>query len=173
MNKTHTLLLGANLLLISAITVIPQAMANDSSETMQRHSQHIHGKLHGNAATTEQADTMTKMAKKEGMFLVKKEIDDYTVSFHVMIAKEAMQHGGTHNYMIKVEKNGVIAALQAVNSKVIHPNNKSESKMMMKMGDWYMAGYDLGHAGDHKIMVLFKTKDGKKHFGGVKYNAGK
>ena len=42
--------------------------------------------------------------------------------------------------------------------------------MMMKMGDWYMAGYNLGHAGNHQVMVLFKTSDGKKHFGGVLYN---
>jgi len=37
------------------------------------------------------------------------------------------------------------------------------------MGDWYMAGYDLGHAGAHKVMVLFKTEDGQKHFGGITY----
>jgi len=53
---------------------------------------------------------------------------------------------------------------------VVHPNGKAESKMMMKMGDWYMAGYDLGHAGRHQVMVLFKTADGKKHFGGTFYD---
>ena len=39
----------------------------------------------------------------------------------------------------------------------------------MKMGDWLMAGYGLGHKGKHQMMVLFKTKDGKKYKGGVYY----
>jgi len=58
-----------------------------------------------------------------------------------------------------------------VNSKVSHPIKESESKMMVRMGDWYMAGYDLGHPGVHQIMVLFKTSDGKKHFGGITFQA--
>ena len=110
------------------------------------------------------------MHDMKGMFLKKKVIDGYEVSFHIMKAPEGMAHGGTHHLMVKVEHDGAIVGLQAVNSKIVHPNGKSESKMMMKMGDWYMAGYDLGHEGAHQVMVLFKTKDGKKHFGGVKYS---
>jgi len=106
---------------------------------------------------------------KKGTFLKKEVVDGYDVSFHVMKAPEGMEHGGTHHIMVKVENNNEIAGLKAVNSKVTHPNGESESKMMMKMGDWYMAGYELGHAGDHKIMVLFKTEDGQKHFGGIVY----
>jgi len=109
------------------------------------------------------------IAPTPGMFLVKKEIDGYTVSFHVMKAKEGMQRGGTHNLMVKVEKEDKALTNILVNSKVSHPNKESESKMLMKMGDWYMAGYDLGHPGPHQIMVLFKTTDGKKHFGGIDY----
>ena len=106
---------------------------------------------------------------KKGMFLKKKVIDGYEVSFHIMKAPEGMAKGGTHHLMVKVVQHGKVVGLQAVNSKVTHPNDKSESKMMMKMGDWYMASYDLGHAGEHKVMILFKTLDGKKHFGGIAY----
>jgi len=109
------------------------------------------------------------IAPTPGMFLVKKEIDGYTVSFHVMKAKKSMQHGGTYNLMVKVEKNGKAITDILINSKVSHPNKESESKMLMKMGDWYMAGYSLSHPGPHQIMVLFKTSDGKKHFGGIEY----
>jgi len=112
-------------------------------------------------------DSMNDM--KKGMFVKKKVIDGYDVSFHIMKAPKGMEHGGSHHLMIKVEQAGKVVGLKAVNSKVSHPNEKSESKMMMKMGGWYMASYDLEHAGEHKIMVLFKTKDGTKHFGGVKY----
>ena len=37
----------------------------------------------------------------------------------------------------------------------------------MKMGGWHMAGYDLGHAGRHQLMILLKTVDGKKQSGSV------
>jgi len=69
--------------------------------------------------------------------------------------------------MIKIERDGKALTGLAVNSKVKHPNGTSESKMLTKMGDWYMAGYDLGHEGAHQLMILFKTPDGEKHFGGV------
>jgi len=111
------------------------------------------------------------IAPTPGMFLVKKEIDGYTVSFHIMKAKEGMQHGGAYNLMVKVEKNGKALTNILINSKVSHPNKESESKMLIQMGDWFMAGYDLGHPGVHQIMVLFKTSDGKKHFGGIEYQA--
>jgi hypothetical protein len=39
----------------------------------------------------------------------------------------------------------------------------------LKKGDWYMNGYDLGESGEHQLIILFKTPDGKKHHGGVYY----
>jgi len=121
-----------------------------------------HGKMNG-----AMKHSMKAMA---GTFLVNKEIDGYQVSFHVMKARKDMQHGGTYNLMIKVEKDGRVLTDLLVNSKVSHPIEESESKMMVRMGDWYMAGYDLSHKGRHQIMVLFKTADGKKHFGGIYYS---
>ncbi|MDH5257823.1 MAG: hypothetical protein OEX07_07435 [Gammaproteobacteria bacterium] len=109
------------------------------------------------------------MTPSPGMFLKKKIIDGYTVSFHVMEASDGMRHGGSHNFMIKVEKGGVVVKDAVINSKVIHPDKRAESKMLMKMGDWYMSGYDLAHKGKYQMMVLFKTSDGKKHQGGVYY----
>jgi len=103
------------------------------------------------------------------MFLEKKEIDGYNVSFHIMKAKPGKAMGGSHDFMIKVEKDGKPITDIVMNTKVVHPNGKAESKTAMKMGDWLMAGYDLGHSGEHQMMVLFKTTDGKKHKGGVYY----
>jgi len=104
-----------------------------------------------------------------GMFLKKKEIDGYSVSFHIMKAKPGKEMGGSHDFMIKVEKGGKALTNIVMNTKVKHPNGKAESKKAMKMGDWLMAGYDLSHEGRHQMMVLFKTADGKKHKGGVYY----
>ena len=106
-----------------------------------------------------------------GMFLKKKMIDGYSVTFHVMKAKPGKEMGGTHDFMIKVEKDGKVISDIVMNTKVKHPNGSSETKKTMKMGDWLMAGYDLGHEGKHQLMILFKTADGKKHKGGVYYSA--
>lgn len=40
----------------------------------------------------------------ENMFLEKQPIDGDTVSFQVMPASEGMRHGGSHHFMVKVEK---------------------------------------------------------------------
>jgi len=105
----------------------------------------------------------------KAMFLEKRSVDGYEVSFHVMPAKPGKQMGGSHDVMIKVEKGDEILTDILMNTKVVHPNGQSESKKTMKMGDWHMAGYDLGHAGKHQLMILFKTVDGKKHKAGLYY----
>lgn len=112
------------------------------------------------------------MAMDGGMqatYMEEKDIDGYRVSFHIMTAKRGMEHGGSHNLMVKIEQGGKPITNALVNSKSIHPDGTSESKMMLPMGDWYVAGYDLGHEGQHQLLILFKTADGKKHFGGVYY----
>lgn len=113
--------------------------------------------------------THDTMAAQPKMFLEKTQIDGHSVSFHVMPANTGMQHGGSHNLMIKVEKDGRTLNDIIANSKVIFPDGKESSKMLMKMGDWYMVGYDLDTAGKYQLMVLFKTPEGKKHFGGLYY----
>ncbi|HHM05479.1 MAG TPA: hypothetical protein ENJ19_07025 [Gammaproteobacteria bacterium] len=124
-----------------------------------------HGDGHGHSHSHEAA----MASREDGMFLVKKEIDGYTVSFHVMPAQPGKAMGGSHDFMIKVEKGGRAITDLAMNTKVIHPGGQAEVKRAMKMGDWFMAGYDLGHPGRHQMMILFKTGDGGKHKGGVYY----
>lgn len=104
-----------------------------------------------------------------GMLEKQQMIDGYSVTFQITAAEKGQEMGGSHNVMIKVQKDGKALTDVAVNSKVIYPDGKAETKMMMGMGDWYMAGYDLGQAGKHQVMVLFKTADGAKHKGGIYY----
>lgn len=139
------------------------AVADD--DTRRMHGKHMHGPLHGDKHEAMPND----MGHMKGAFMEEKEIDGYTVSFHVMKGTDHMEHGGSHNLMIKIEQEGKALTGLAVNSKVTHPDGNSETKMLNKMGDWYMAGYDLEHDGQHELMVLFKTRDGKKHFGGIYY----
>jgi len=105
----------------------------------------------------------------DDMFMQKRQVDGYDVSFHIMPATQSMEHDGDHNLMIRIEKKGKIVEGTKINSKVIYPDGKAESKMLMKMGDWYMTGYDLKNKGRHQVMVLFKTTNGKMHKAGVYY----
>ncbi len=159
-------------LIVTGVMGITPAFASGDHEGMDAHHgtmnggmSHEMGKGHMNGKMTGAMED-----RRNGMLLVRKDIDGYQVSFHVMKAPKGMEkHGGTYDFMFKAEKNGKALTNILVNSKVMRPNGQSESKMMMKMGDWYMASYTLGHHGSHQIMVLFKTSDGKKHFGGIEY----
>ncbi len=117
------------------------------------------------------AATLSSPALRAGgdMLEERQTIDGYTVTFHVMEAQPGKEMGGSHDFMLKIEKDGKVVSGVMANSKVIHPNNQEQTKMMMVMGEWLMAGYDLGHEGKHQLMVLFKTPDGAKHKGGVFY----
>lgn len=141
----------------------------DSHGSMMNHDMHGSDKGHGDhKGHGEHKDHGSAMSE---MFLVEKDIDGYKVSFHVMKAKPGKEMGGSHDFMVKVEKEGKALTDMTMNTKVVHPSGKSETKKAMKMGDWMMAGYDLGHDGKHQLMILFKTADGKKHQGGVHYPA--
>jgi len=158
-------------LLIAGVMGISPALASGGYEGMDAHQGTMNGSMNHEMGKDRMNGKMTGQMKDpmNGMLLVRKDIDGYQVSFHVMKAPDGMQHGGSHHFMFKAEKNGMALTNILVNSRVSHPNGASESKMMMRMGDWYMAAYDLGHAGKHHVMVLFKTADGKKHFGSVEY----
>jgi len=152
-------------IIVGLMALVPvQVVQANEGHDMKQHGQHM--------ATDGMKHEHQNMDRTSSMFLEKKEVDGYTVSFHVMPAKGGMGHGGSHNLMVKVEQGGKALTDVLINSKVFHPNHSSESKMLMKMGDWYMAGYDLGHAGKHGIMILFKTADGKKHKASVYYTEG-
>ncbi|MDQ6958986.1 MAG: hypothetical protein Q9M24_07755 [Mariprofundaceae bacterium] len=166
-----TIIMG---LLVTGVVGTSPAFASGNHKGMDAHHGAMNGGMHHEMGKGHMNGEMTGQMKDHmnGMFFVRKDIDGYQVSFHIMKAPEGMQkHGGAHHFMFKAEKNGKALTNILVNSKVTHPNGQSESKMMMRMGDWYMAGYDIGHPGTHQIMVLFKTSDGKKHFGGIEYQA--
>jgi len=93
-------------------------------------------------------------------YVVRKGIeDDYTVIFHVMRAPEGMRHSKEHYHlMVLVEKDGRPVSGLEMKSIVSHPNRTLETRPMLKMGDWYMALYDLNHEqGRHHISVHFSV----------------
>lgn len=114
------------------------------------------------------SDDMPMKGMSQEMFLKKAEVDGYTVSFHVM-QNAGRSNGGTHDMMVKVEKDDKPVVIVKANSKVITSDGRAETKKMKQAGDWFVAGYDLGAPGQQQLMVLFKTEDDRKHFVGVWY----
>ncbi len=161
--KFNKLLLATTL---SSLVIASTVQAGQTGHEDMNHDSMNHDGMNQDAMNHQ---GMTQRQSSAPMFLEKRDINGYNVSFHVMPAAQGMNHGGTHNLMVKIEQGtNVVTELQA-NSKVVYPDGKEESKPLMKMGDWYMAGYDLKETGKTQLMVLFKTADGKKHFGGVHY----
>jgi hypothetical protein len=155
------ILLGA--LLFTAAQTSWAMEGHDSHGQMDHGMDHsMHGEQHMDMAGD-------KNKAKPAMFLVKQEVDGYTVTFHMMEPAANMQHGGSHNLMVKLEHGSHAIEDAAINSKVFYPDGTSESKMLMLMDGWYMNGYDLQGDGKHGLMILFKTADGKKHKVSVYY----
>lgn len=168
--KLNTIILSGIISLTTPLVMAAgdHAGGHSHDEPKAAHS-HDDSHSHDNGGHGDDGHDMS--GDKNKMFLKKKNIDGYTVSFHVMDAQDGMKMGKEkHHFMIKVEDKGKELDNIKINSKVVFPNGKSESKMLMKMGGWYMAGYDLADKGKHQMMILFKTADGKKHSGGVYYS---
>jgi hypothetical protein len=155
--------------IVISVLALTGFMAIPAIADIEGYQQSAHKKSHEKAGHHQHGINRHSETEMSGSFLIMKAVDGFNITFHVMNAREVMRHGRSHNFMVKVEKDGKALTDLVVNSKVIHPNGKSESKMLKKVSDWYMAGYDLGHEGQHQLMVLFKTVSGAKHFGGVYY----
>ncbi len=124
-------------------------------------------------AGTQQAngDVGYSMRHIEG-FIARKGIEgNYTVTFHVMRAPKGMRHSRDHYHlMVGIDRNGTALTDIDVLSKVRHPDGSVESKAMIRMGDWFLARYNLDHEqGRHWIAVTFTTADGKRHSSGIYY----
>ncbi len=167
MKKTVTILAGLMMFGIATSSLAHEHEKMEGHEmgehSMKKHTEHMHP-----AHDHDGMNQDMKMDKSPSMFLEKKEVDGYVVTFHVMPADKNMAHGGSHNLMVKIEKDGQEVSDALINSKVFFPNKTSDSKMLMKMNGWFMNSYDIGE-GRHGIMVLFKTADGIKHKASVYY----
>jgi len=119
-----------------------------------------------NAATTQGMD------HKTDFFVAQKGVrDGYVFIFHIMPAPEGEGYSRSlYHLMVSVEKNGSPVTNLQVYSAVKHPDGSARSKApMMRMGDWYMALYNLSHEkGRHWLTVSFEWA-GKTYSSGVYY----
>jgi len=113
-----------------------------------------------------------RMNHKSTFFVAQKGVKDgYVFIFHVMPAPEGEVYSRTnYHLMVSVEKDGVPLTDLQVYSAVKHPDGSVRPKApMMRMGNWYMALYNLSHEqGQHWLTVSFEQA-GKTYSSGVYY----
>ncbi len=112
------------------------------------------------------------MDHKSSFFVARKGVaDGYVFIFHVMPSPEGESYSRTfYHLMVSVEKNGQPMVHLKLYSAVEHPDGSMEKKaLMMQMGNWYMARYNLSHEqGRHWITVSFDL-DGNHYPSGIYY----
>lgn len=98
-----------------------------------------------------------------GSLVAVKIVDGFEISMKVADVKDSISDGGSHNILIKIKRDDKIQRGVVVNANVLFPDKSQKSKSFMELGDWYLAGYDLGSNAKHEIMLTFKSTDGDKH----------
>jgi len=117
-------------------------------------------------------DANQTMDHKKDYFVASEGVrDGYVFIFHVMPAPEGKGFSRTnYHLMVSIEKDGKPQTHLRLFSTVKHPDGTIETKVpMMKMGNWYMALYNLSHdKGRHWITASFE-QDGQTYSSGVYY----
>jgi len=90
-------------------------------------------------------------------------VDNYEVSVKVVDVKDSIPDGGSHNILVNIKHDEKVLRSVEVNVNVYFPDDTKKSKELLNLGDWYLAGYDLGQEGKHLMKISFRNKDDSKH----------
>ncbi len=122
-----------------------------------------------NVVSDQQIKNTTDENEIHGTLIQKKIIGDLDFKLKVVDAKDSVADGGSHNLLVNIKRNGRAQHNLSVIAKVAHLNGATKSKTMMELGDWYLAGYDLGVEDNYFITILFKSADGADHSSSITY----
>lgn len=104
-----------------------------------------------------------------GKLVHEKKLDDFNLRFKVVDVAESVPDGGSHNLLLNIKRDGRTLHHLSVNSVVEKNRGERKSKSMMKLGDWYLAGYDFMPSDEYTITVSFKSPDGRHHSSTINY----
>lgn len=129
--------------------------------------------LAAKAAYQQQAGKQSTAATRSGqppsLPLEKREIDGYTISVHLMKITPEMNLDGSHTLLVRIEDQNRLVENAVVNSKVIAPDGRYQTKVLKEMGDWHLSSFELDQPGQHYFQLVFRTADGARHQAGVFY----
>lgn len=97
-------------------------------------------------------------------------IDGFEVSAKIADVKDSVPDGGTHNILIKVKRGNKVQQNVEVVVDVLFPDNTRKSKTTLGIGDWSLAGFNLGQKGTHTILISFNNKNRLKHSAQMTYH---
>jgi len=104
-----------------------------------------------------------------GKLVQKKIIDGFEFKLKVVDARESVPDGGSHNLLVNIKHNSSVQYGLPVTAKVDQPKKLTKSKSMMELGDWYLAGFDLGDENEYHITISFESADGVNHSSSINY----
>jgi len=122
-----------------------------------------------NIVSDEQIKSTTDENEIHGKLIQKKIIADFDFRLKIVDVKDSVADGGSHNLLVNIKRNGRAQHNLSVTAKVVYLNGLKKSKTMMELGDWYLAGYDLGKEDKYLITILFKSADGVNHSSSINY----
>jgi len=106
-----------------------------------------------------------------GKVIHEKSVNAYKLRLKVVSVTDSVPDGGSHNLLVNIRRDGRTQYKLKVSSTVeeVSDTEKSKSKSMMELGDWYLAGYDMSPDGEYFITVSFKSADGETHSSSLVY----
>ena len=96
-------------------------------------------------------------------------VDGYEVIVKVADVEDSVPDGGSHNILVKIKLGNKIQRNTTVKANVVFPDNTSKVKSFLALGDWYLAGYNLGQKGKHQISISFEDRNSEKKSGNISY----
>jgi len=105
----------------------------------------------------------------EGELVQKEIINGFELSVKVADVEDSIPDGGSHNLLVNIKRDGSAHRNLSVTANVVQPSGVEKSKTMMELGDWYMAGFDLGDENKYRITISFESVDGVIHSSEINY----
>jgi len=135
----------------------------DSGNTTKRKSPVI-----GNEREQQIEDT-TNENEINGELIQKIFIDGFELKLKIVDVEDSVPDGGSHNLLVSIKHNDSVQHDLSVTSNVVYPSGVEKSKSMMELGDWYLAGFDLGDENEYRITISFESIDGVNHSSEINY----
>jgi len=121
-------------------------------------------KIPRNVIVNEQQIENTMDEKEvEGELVQKEIINGFELSVKIADLEDSIPDGGSHNLLVNIKRDGSAHRNLSVTANVVQPSGVEKSKTMMELGDWYLAGFDLGDENKYRITISFESVDGVNH----------
>jgi len=153
------------LVFLFAISISVAFAHGGSENTMKRKPPIVANESEQQIENTKEED----QKELDGKLIQKKIINDFEFRLKIVDVEDSIPDGGSHNLLVNIKRDGSAHRNLSVTANVVHPSGVEKSKTMMELGDWYLAGFDLGDENKYRITILFESVDGVNYSSEINY----